>query len=72
MSDKKRSGRDPAMLKCANTPSCGDMVLHQFLKTRPCTIRSESEILQDAAEELYACSKCGTARRWGIGASVKK
>jgi len=61
----KRSSRDPALLQCMGSPSCGIFVPHRFLKTRLCTIRFENR-LQDAYEELYACEKCGAARRWGI------
>jgi len=68
MNETKRSSRDPAFLTCMGNPSCGNLVLHNFLKTRPCTIKSENGELQDANEELYSCSKCGETKRWGIGA----
>lgn len=68
MKKQKRSGRDPAFLTCAGQPSCGNFILHNFLKTRLCKIRSESGKWEDATEELYSCSKCGAARRWGISA----
>ena len=66
METQKRKSREPTMLRCENNPSCGDFVLHNFSKTRACTIKNESGILQETNEELYICTKCGKARRWGI------
>ena len=66
---RRRRDREPAMLKCEGKPSCGDFVLHQFLKTRPCSIKNEGGVLQNGNEELYSCAECGTARRWGLGTS---
>jgi len=56
------------MLRCEGNPSCGDMILHRFSKTRACTIRNEGGVMQNGTEELYSCSICGVMRRWGIGA----
>ena len=68
--NQNRGSRDPAYLKCEADQSCGNMVMHQFLKTRACTIRSEVG-LQEAIEELYSCSECGKARRWGLSTTER-
>ena len=53
----RREQYGPARLDCQGSPSCGQWVMHRFVNKR---------LINDAKEILYACTKCGELRVWGL------
>jgi hypothetical protein len=59
----ERKRREPAMLDCQGSPSCGRWVIHTFKNVL--TMRDEADQLNSTKAEIYECCKCKAERMWG-------